>query len=133
LPKRTFAILLSGILIATVLNVHSTRAQTGQSSQTAEAARAGVERLGVGKNARTEITLRDKRKLKGYISAAGADSFTLADQKTGASQTIAYADVDSVKKPHHGLKTRSWIIIAGVAAAVVIVGIIVKPAFCDGC
>jgi len=120
-------------LLATVLNVHSARAQAGQSSQPAEAARIGVERLGVGKQARTEITLRDKRKVKGYITTAGADSFTIVDQKTGAPQTIAYADVENVKKPHHGMKTSSWIIIAGVAAAAVIVGIIVKPAFCDGC
>lgn len=133
MAKRTLAILLSGILIATVVSVHPTSAQTTQSPQGAEAARVGVERLGVGKQAKTEITLRDNRKVKGYISTSGADSFTIVDQKTGAPQTIAYADVANVKKAHHGMKTSSWIIIAGVAAAAVIVGIIVKPAFCDGC
>ena len=133
MAKRTLTILLSGILISAVLSVQPTPAQTGLTNQTTEAARAGVERLGVGKGARTEITLRDKRKVKGYISAAGTDSFTIVDKKTSASQTIAYADVVNVKQPHHGLKTSSWIIIAGVAAAAVIVGIIVRPAFCDGC
>lgn len=133
MAKRTFAIFLSGALIAAGLGVHSTHAQTGQTSSTGEAARAGVERLGVGQQARTEITLRDKKKLKGYVSAAGADSFTITDQKTGDSQTIAYADVLTVKRPHSGIKARTWIIIAGAAAAAVIVGIIIKPALCDGC
>jgi len=125
--------MLSGILVNAALGVHSTHAQTGQNSQTAEAARAGVERLGVGQNARTEITLNDKKKVKGYVSAAGADSFTIVDHKTGASQTIDYADVVNVKKPGSGLKTRTWIILAGVAAAAVIVGLtVIKPVVCDG-
>ena len=125
--------LLAGILVTAAVSVHSTHAQSGPSSQTAEAARAGVERLGVGKDAKTEITLRDQRKLKGYVSATGTDSFTFVEKKSGASQTIAYADVVNVKKAHHGLKTSTWIIIAGAAAAAVIVGIIIKPALCDGC
>jgi hypothetical protein len=132
LVKRTFAILLSVVLIAAP-SVHTTHAQTEQTSSNSEGARAAVERLGVGPQARTEITLRDKKKVKGYVSAAGADSFTITDQKTGASQTIAYTDVLSVRRRHGGMKTRSWIIIAGAAAAAVIVGIIIKPALCDGC
>lgn len=113
--------------------VNVTHAQTTQSSQTAEAVRARIERLGVGQQAKTEITLRDKRKLKGYVSAAGADSFTFVDKKTGVSQTISYANVENVKKPHHGLKPSTWFVIAGVAAAAVIVGVVLKPILCDGC
>lgn len=133
MAKRTLAILISGILVATVLNVHSTRAQTATSSQAGEGTRAAVARLGVGQKARTEVKLKDKRKVKGYVSAAGADTFTITDQNTGASQTIAYADVDTVKKPHSGMKTSTWIIIGGVAAAALIVGLtVVKPVLCDG-
>ena len=130
--KRTFALLLAGMLLASV-GLHATHAQTDQSSQTTEAARVGVERLGVGQQAKTEITLRDSSKLKGYVSAARSDSFTLTDKKTGSSQTIAYSDVVNVKKPHSGIKPRTWIIIAAAAAAAVTVGIIIKPALCDGC
>lgn len=133
MAKRTFAILLSGVLIAAALGMHSTQAQTGQGSSNDETARAGVERLGVGQQARAEITLRDKKKLKGYVSATGANSFSLTDRKTGATQTIAYADVLTVKRSHNGIKTRTWIIIAGAAAAALVVGIIIKPALCDGC
>jgi len=133
LLKRTFAILLSGMLIAAALGVHSTQAQTGQNAQSGEPARTHVARLGVGEKARVEVKLRDNRKVKGYVNAAGVDSFTITDQKTGASQTIAYADVATVKKPGSGLKARTWIIIGAAAAAAIVIGIIVKPALCDGC
>ena len=130
--KRTLAILLTGILGASAMTMGSTNAQT-KDSQTAEAAKATVARAGLGKDAKVEVTLRDKRKLKGYVSAASDDSFTLKDKKTGDSQMIAYADVFTVKKAHGGVKTSTWILIAGAAAAAVIVAIIVHPAFCDGC
>ncbi len=39
-----------------------------------------------------EVKLRDTAKLKGYISDAGDDSFTVTDSKTGSSETVAYAD-----------------------------------------
>jgi hypothetical protein len=131
--RKPIALLLSGILLTSALDVRSIHAQTGQRAKTEEDARSGIKRLGVGQDARAEITLRDKKKLKGYVSMAGEGSFTFVDQKTGASQTIAYADVVTVKKAHRGLKTSTWIILAAVAVATVIVGIIVRPAFCDGC
>ncbi|MGA9995182.1 MAG: hypothetical protein WBP93_07210 [Pyrinomonadaceae bacterium] len=87
---------------------------------------------GTGKDARVEVKLRDNTKVKGYISEAGQDTFTVMDQKTGVSKTVAYADVSQVKKQGGGLSSRTWIILGAVAAAVVVVGIVVKPAVCDG-
>ncbi|MDQ5846081.1 MAG: hypothetical protein M3539_12400 [Acidobacteriota bacterium] len=48
---------------------------------------------------RVTVKLNDGAKLKGYISAAGEDSFTLTDSKTGQTRTLAYSDVAQVKKP----------------------------------
>lgn len=90
--KRIFVIMLSGMVLSAAFNFQSVHAQTGKDVQLAEKARAEVQRLGVGQDARVEVRLRDKTKLKGYVSAAGEDSFTVTDSKTGASQTVAYAD-----------------------------------------
>ncbi len=131
--RRTFAIMLSGILLSTAFGFQSVRAQTGKDAQLAEKARAGVQKLGVGRDARVEVRLRDNTKLKGSISAAGEDSFTVTDSKTGASQTVAYADVTRVKRPGGGLSTRTWVIIGAAAVAAVIVGVtVIKPVLCDG-
>lgn len=130
--KRTVAIIISGILISTALGFQLVHAQTAKAAQFTEKARADVLRRGTGTDARVEVKLRDNSKVKGYISEAGQDSFTVTDSKTGTSKTLNYADVSQVKKQGGGLSTRTWIILGAVAAAVVVVGIAVKPAVCDG-
>ncbi|HEV7858752.1 MAG TPA: hypothetical protein VGO91_09010 [Pyrinomonadaceae bacterium] len=130
--KKSIAIMFSLILLLTATGFQSTHAQTGVDAQRAEKARASISKRGTGKDARVEVTLLNNTKLKGYIGEAGNDSFTIIDRKTGASQTVDYKDVSQVKKSGGGLSTKTWIIIGATVAAVVIVGIIVKPAFCDG-
>ncbi len=130
--KRTFAIMLSGLLLFTAFSFQLVSAQTGMEAQRAGQVQVRVQKLGMGRAARVEVKLRDNTKVKGYVSATSADSFTVTDAKTGATQTLAYADVMQVKKPGGGLSTRSWVIIGAAVTAAVIVGIIVKPALCDG-
>lgn len=63
----------------------------------AEKVKEGISKLGTGADARIEVKLRDKTKLKGYVSEAGQDSFVVVDEKTGASSTVTYAQVKQVK------------------------------------
>ena len=133
LIKRTLATLLCGVLALTVLGFKTAQAKTGNDTPTAEQVRASVLKVGTGKNARVEIKLKDNSKLKGYISAAGADSFTVVDIKTGTPATIAYADIAQVKEKGNGLSGRTKLIIgAAVAAGAGIVLYMVRGAFCDG-
>jgi hypothetical protein len=138
--KRTLSTMLSGALIVTTFGILQAGAQTAnpsagtENAQIIDKTRAKVERIGIGQDARVEVKLRDNTRVKGYISAASQDSFSVTDRKTGAVQTIAYSDAVEVKKHKGGLSTRSWIIIGGVAAAIVIVGVtVVRPVLCDGC
>ena len=130
--KRTIAIMLAAVLMSVASAFLTVKAQTGKDDLLAAKARADVSKRGTGRDARVEIKLRDNTKVKGYISEAGQDSFTVTDSKTGATRTLSYADVSQVKKQGGGLSTRTWIILGAVAAAVVVVGIAVKPAVCDG-
>ncbi len=133
MQRRIFAMMLTGILLFTALGFQSVGAQTGTDMQRAAQTRTKVDKLGVGRDARVEVKLRDNTKLKGYVSAASADSFTVTDAKTGAAQTLAYADVMQVKKPGSGVSARTWIILGAVATAAVIVGVtVIKPVVCDG-
>ena len=86
----------------------------------------------MGNNARVEVKLRDKTKVKGNVSAITPDSFTVTDCKTGTTNTVAYNEVDEVKKAGGGLSTKTWLIIGGAVVGTVVTWIIVKPAFCDG-
>jgi hypothetical protein len=120
-------------MLSAAFGFRPVRAETNAETLRAQQARVSVLKLGTGERARVEVKLRDETKLKGYVSAAGADSFTLTDTKTGASTVIAYDDVAQVKKPGNGLSTMTKALIGGAVAAGLIVGWqIVKPAVCDG-
>ena len=58
----------------------------------------GIAKAGTGEGARVQITLRDWRKLKGFVREAGPDSFVLVDPKTGAATTVAYPEVKEIKR-----------------------------------
>ena len=124
--------MLSGILLATAFGFQPALAQTGNDTQAAEKVRARVEKIGVGRNARVEVKLRDNTQLKGYISAADQDSFTVIDSKTGSIRTVSYADSSSVKKAGSGLSAKTWIILGAAVVGTAVTWVIVKPVLCDG-
>ncbi len=131
--RRALAIMISGILWCLALGYQPARAQSQASTPSAEKARAAVQKLGVNPQRRVEAKLHDGTKLKGSISAAGEETFTITDSKTGAPRTLAYADVARVKEAGGGLSARTWIIIGAAAATAVIVGVtVLHPVLCDG-
>ena len=114
--KKTIAVGIAGILTSMALGVESIYAGTKEGNDVqSEKIRAGIYKLGIGKEARVEVKLRDKTELQGYISEVSEDSFTVTDLKTEASSVVAYPNVRQVKG--HNLTTRTKIII-GVAIAV---------------
>ena len=130
--RRAFAIMLSGILLVTAFGFQPALAQTGNDTQAVEKVRARVQKIGVGRNARVEVKLRDNTQLKGYISAAEQDSFTVVDSKTGSTRTVSYADSSSVKKAGSGLSAKTWIILGAAVVGTAVTWVIVKPVLCDG-
>ncbi|MBS1810399.1 MAG: hypothetical protein JST84_19705 [Acidobacteria bacterium] len=79
-----------------------------------------IAKLGIGPDARIEVKLRDKTKLKGYVSQAGAESFFVTVAKTGAETEIPYPAVTQVK----GNNLHSGVIIAlsvGITLAVLFI------------
>jgi hypothetical protein len=125
--------MLSAVLLSAAFGLEAARAQTGKEPTHVGQARSAVSKVGVGEKARVEVRLRDNTKLKGYVSEAGADSFTVRDSKTGAARSVAYADVTEVKRRGGGLSTTTKALIwGGIAAGAVITLYVVRGAFCDG-
>ena len=89
--------------------------------------KAKVARLGTGEKAKAKVKLRSGEKLKGYVSAAGENDFTITDKKTGQSKTIAYSEVDSVGKPglSKGTKITLIVVVAVVATAAILAAVVV--------
>jgi hypothetical protein len=130
--KRTFTVILSGVLLLTAFGFQSVGAQSAGDSQAVEKIRTKVQKIGVGGNARVEVKLRDNTLLKGFISDSGQDSFTVVDSKTGSTRTVSYADTSTVKKAGSGLSTKSWIILGSAVVGAAITWVAIKPVLCDG-
>jgi hypothetical protein len=73
-------------------------ARANQSDAATAKVRAAVAKRGTGPKAKVTVKLKDQTKLKGFISNASGDSFSLSDSKSGQVRTLAYADVVEVKK-----------------------------------
>jgi len=130
--RRTFAIMLSGLLLLTAFGFQGAGAQSLVDQQATEKIRAKVLKMGVGVNARVQVKLIDNTQLNGYIGAADQDSFTVVERGTGSSKTVSYANTQTVKKAGSGVSARTLLILGAVAAGAAVTWVVVKPALCDG-
>ena len=120
------------ITLSVILTAASWLPVMAQSTAEVQKIRAKVQTLAASKDSQVQVKFRDQTKLKGYIDAVEPVSFKLRDPKDGTSQSIAYAEVESVSKAGSGISTKTWLILGGVAAGVVTTWLVVKPAVCDG-
>ena len=97
MSKKLFSLALVMLLChaGDALLIRNVRAGQGG---TVEEVKASVAKRGTGRKAKVTVKLKDRTKLKGYISSASSDSFTLSDSETGQARTLAYSDVAEVKK-----------------------------------
>ncbi len=95
--SRHLSLVLALSLIYTA-SAESAFAQTapGGAAPFAEEVRQNISRLGLGREARAIVKLRDNRKVAGYVGQVGADSFTLTDRGTGAPITVLYTEVQRI-------------------------------------
>ncbi|HEY2974622.1 MAG TPA: hypothetical protein VGJ48_19060 [Pyrinomonadaceae bacterium] len=120
-----FRKLVTLLLVALVINLAGVRLAYADSKEEkqsvfAEKIKANVLKLGTGESTRVKVKLRDKTKLEGYISDAGAETFTVTNRKTGVATAVAYPQVKSVQG--NNLSTGAKIAIGvGIAATIIFI------------
>ena len=62
----------------------------------AEKVRTQLFKLGTGSDARIKVILRDKTRLEGFVSEAGADTFAVTDG-AGKTTTVGYGQVSKAR------------------------------------
>ncbi|HRH40081.1 MAG TPA: hypothetical protein PKY82_00450 [Pyrinomonadaceae bacterium] len=93
--------LLSMLVIALLINLSfvavlaETKAE--KDAKFADKVKANIIKLGVGKESRVEIKLKDGTKLKGYISQINENSFVVVEDKTGSPTEVLYPQTKQVK------------------------------------
>ena len=113
------------LLVALVINLGGARLAYAESKEEKQArftekVKANVLKIGTGESTRVRVKLRDQAKLEGYISDAGAETFTVTNRKTGVTTTVAYTQVKSVQG--NNLSTGAKIAIGvGIAAGIIFV------------
>jgi hypothetical protein len=115
--KKLLSLTLAALLIHLLVGAQSASASTDTQKQArlAEKIKVGILKLGIGKEARVAVKLRDKTKLVGYVSEVREDRFAITDISTGATTMVTYPDVAQVKG--HNLSTGAKIAIIGLAIA----------------
>lgn len=117
--KKSLSVFIAVSVLLSLFAVPSALAASARTKEEKEAAlaakvKAGVAKLGAGKDAAISVKLRNKTKLKGYVSRIEEESFVIADAKTGAETRVAYGDVTQAKG--NNLSTGAIIAIAAGAA-----------------
>jgi hypothetical protein len=105
--KRVLSVVLVGFLFCAAGVSVAYAGSKDKEIRFAEKVKKGIGKLGTGADARVEVKLRDKTKLKGYVSEAGEDSFVIVDEKTNAISRVPYSQVKQVKG--HNLSTAAEI------------------------
>ena len=90
--KKICSVVLAALLIQSVAVPAFAKSDAEKAAKRAEKVRTQLAKLGTGKDALVSLELRDKTKLKGYISEAGAESFVVTDS-AGKTTTVAYPQV----------------------------------------
>ncbi len=87
--------------------------------------KAGIAKLGTGKDAKINVKLKDGTKLKGYVSEISEDSFTVTDHETGKATVVPYPNAKQVRG--NGLSDNQVLLITfGALIAVTVITAIVK-------
>jgi hypothetical protein len=131
--RKYTSLVLTALLLSTIVCVRSANADSKEvkQAQLTEKVKVGISKLGVGKDARVEIKLRDKTEVKGYVYQAGEDNFVVRNPKTGSDTTVAYRDVTAVKGGGFSKGAKIGIAV-GIAAAAVLISAAIALRNCCG-
>lgn len=121
--KKTLALSMS-ILLFTFLTVRTTFAETKE-EKFANKVKANLARLKTGPDARIEVKLKDKRKIKGYVSATDEEQFTVVTD-AGENVNVSYSQVKQAKGNNLSQKVKfaifAGVLLLGLALLLIISG-----------
>jgi hypothetical protein len=116
--KKFCSVVLAGLLLQVAALPAYAATTAEKEAKRAEKVRTQLVKLGTGSDARIRLILRDKTKLEGFVSEAGADTFAVTD-RAGTTTTVGYGQVG--KAQGHNLSTGAKIAIGiGIGAGVTI-------------
>ena len=127
--KKVCSVLLSALLLQAAAIPAFAATNAEKEAKRAEKVRTQLLKLGTGADARIKLMLRDKTKLEGFVSEAGADTFAVTDG-AGKTTTVEYSQVS--KAQGNNLSTGAKIAIGvGIGAGVTLLIFLIWLAHAD--
>src|ERR1044072_727765 len=114
--KKICSIVLAGLLLQAAALPAFAATSAEKEAKRGEKVRTQLVKLGTGTDARIKLILRDKTRLEGFVSEAGASTFAVTD-RTGKTTTVEYSQVSKAKG--HNLSTSAKVAIGiGIGAGI---------------
>ncbi len=95
--RTVFMLFLTGLVSCSMAS-EAVAQQDNKHAVSVDATKSKIARLGVGAQAKAKVKLKDGAKIKGYITQAGENDFTIRDRKNDAPTTVRYTDVLKVEE-----------------------------------
>jgi hypothetical protein len=118
--RTLLSFVLVGLLILGFNAAPVMAAQGSDDAKTVDNLRLKVAKMGVGEKARATVRMKDGTKIKGSITQAGTDDFSVRDRNTGDPRVILYRDVARIEDNRGHSTLRNILIGVGIGAAGVI-------------
>ena len=100
--KNLLSVTLGVLLLGMTTPVPSSaQSPTAKEPPQVDLIKAKVTRLGMGRQARVEVKLKDNTRLKGYIGQITEDGFALVDPRHGTVTPVPYAQIQQIKNTNH--------------------------------
>ena len=117
--KKVCSLVLAGLMLQAAAIPAFAATSAEKEAKRAEKVRTQLVKLGTGSDARIKLILRDKTKLAGFVSEAGASTFAVTDG-AGKTTTVEYGQVS--KAQGNNLSTGAKIAIGvGIGAGVTLI------------
>jgi len=105
-------------------NISTSQALQPELSAKSARIKAEVQKRGTSEKSQVRVDLRNRTRVKGYISKIEDTTFEVTAKNTGQATTISYVDVEKIQGA--GMSTGAKIgIVAGVAVAVTVVAFVI--------
>lgn len=93
---KTMSLVTIGLLLTLICHT-TVSAKSSKEEKVSERVKAEIIKLGTGPEARIKVKLRDKSKIKGYVSKIGQNDFVVVEDKSNSQLHINYGKVKQVK------------------------------------
>jgi hypothetical protein len=120
--RTSLSLMLAGLLMLGLSTSPVRAAQGSDNAKAVEEVRQKVSKIGTGEKARVTVRKKDGVKIKGSITQATADDFTVRDKKSNDATTILYSDVAKLDD-NRGSALKNTLLIVGLSVGIFVVGI----------